>query len=338
MPLTALRVAYVLAASGAAAVFVSGGMGGSLPPAVEARPVLAWLLILLALCAVVAGDLLVRRKRIEDISAVYFGVLVGALLGYLMLQAVTPFVRGTGWGAGLEVLIPLAMVYVSVSFLLQTKGAYRFVIPFVEFSRELKGGRPLILDDTALTDGRIAGLVEAGMADTLLIVPDFVIAGVQAVSESADKNRRARGKRGLEVLGKLRAVAASHFRVEETGLDASGGPEAENRLVQIAADSGGRLMTSDPNLTRAAAAREIEVVNINHVAQALKPRFLPGDALDVLIQKRGDNPGQGVGYLDDGTMVVCEAASDMQGEEVGVVVTSVLQSSGGRMIFTKLAA
>ena len=335
--LTALRALYVLAAAGAAAVFVSGGFEEKLPGFVVRHPFLTWVLATAALSLAVVADLAVRRKRIENIAAVYFGVLIGALLSYLLMQALHPAVADTGLEGAVETGATLAMCYVSVSFLLQTKGEFRFLIPYVEFSRDLKGGRPLILDASALTDGRIAGLAEAGMADTLLIVPDFVVDAVQATADSPDKNRRERGRRGLDVLQRLRNADGGHLRVEETG-ESPVGPEVEQRILQIVDEHGGRLLTTDGDLSRAAAARGAECVNLNAVAKALRPKYLPGDTIQLRIQKPGDNPGQGVGYLDDGTMVVCEHAVDCQQEDVTAEVTSLLQSGNGRMIFAKLAA
>ena len=336
--LTVLRVLYVVAAAGAAAVFVSGGFDRPLPAFVLRHPFLTWVLATAGMSLAVVGDLAVRRKRIENIAAVYFGVLIGALLAYLLMQALRPAVANTGTEGAVETGATLAMCYVSVSFLLQTKGEFRFLIPYVEFSRELRGGRPLVLDATALTDGRIAGLAEAGMADTLLIVPDFVRDAVQATADSSDRNRRERGRRGQDVLARLRnAGGGHHLRVEETG-DSPAGPEAEQRLLQLTEEHGGRLVTTDQDLVRAAAARGVECVNINAVAKALRPRYLPGDRIELLIQKPGDNAGQGVGYLDDGTMVVCEQAVGRVSEEVTAEVTSLLQSGNGRMIFAKLAA
>ena len=336
--LTVLRVLYVVAAAGAAAVFVSGGFAGRLPGFVAGHPFLTWVLLTLVMSLAVVGDLLVRRKRIENIAAVYFGVLVGALLAFLLMQALRPAVLGTGTEGVVEACVTLLLCYISVSFLLQTKGEFRFLIPYVEFSRELKGGRPLILDASALTDGRIAGLAEAGMADTLLIVPDFVRDDVQATADSSDRNTRDRGRRGQDVLTRLRGAAGGHLRVEETGEAPASPADAEQRLLRIVEDHGGRLLTTDGDLARAAGARGVECVNLNAVAKALRPRYLPGDTFTLKIQKPGDNPGQGVGYLDDGTMVVCEQAVSRLSEDVEAEVTSLLQSGNGRMIFAKLAA
>ena len=335
--LTVLRVLYVVAAAGAAAVFVSGGFDRTLPAFVLQHPFLAWVLATSGMSLAVVADFLVKRKRIENIAAVYFGVLIGALLAYLLMQALRPAVANSGLEGAVETGVTLAMCYISVSFLLQTKGEFRFLIPYVEFSRDLKGGRPLVLDATALTDGRIAGLAEAGMADTLLIVPDFVVDAVQATADSPDKNRRERGRRGLDVLQRLRTADGGHLRIEETG-ESPAGPEVEQRILQIVDEAGGRLLTTDGDLARAAGARGIECVNLNAVAKALRPRYLPGDRIELRIQKPGDNPGQGVGYLDDGTMVVCEQAIDRVSEDVTAEVTSLLQSGNGRMIFAKLAA
>ena len=170
-----------------------------------------------------------------------------------------------------------------------------------------------------------------------MIVPDFVLKEVQDIADSQDKNRRMRGRRGLEVLTKLQQtphVEVSVYDTKKKELDYRG-LTVDQRLVELGKDMNGRIVTSDFNLNRVAAVQGVDVINLNDVANSLRPRYLPGDPLKVRVIREGEAQGQGVGYLDDGTMVVCEQARDAIGKEVETTVTSVLQSSSGRMIFAR---
>ncbi len=329
-----LRVLYVCICGSAIAAFL--GPTANLPDIVEKHPVLAFFVVLLVTQVVLVVDILIRRKRIEVISSIYFGLLIGALLGYLLVQALDPVlkqIQDTYFVRLIELVLFLSVPYVCTSFLLQTKDDFRFVIPYVEFSRDLKGNRPLVIDSSALIDGRIADLVETRIIDSQLVVPQFVLREVQDVADSSDKMRRTRGRRGLEVLGKLQSNPKADVRVRDTGEDGQQGLSVDQRLVQLAKQIGGRVVTNDFNLNKVASVQGVEVVNLNDVANALKPRYLPGERLRLRILKEGESVGQGIGYLDDGTMVVCEQANHLIGQDVEIIVTSMLQSSAGRMIF-----
>jgi uncharacterized protein YacL len=191
----------------------------------------------------------------------------------------------------------------------------------------------MILDSSALIDGRIADMVETHVIDSTLIVPQFVLMEVQDIADSSDKVRRTRGRRGLEVLNKLQNSPNAEVRVRETSNEEFKGMSVDQRLIEVAKLMGGRVVTNDFNLNKVASVQGVEVVNLNDVANALKPRYLPGERLRTKILKEGEAQSQGVGYLDDGTMVVCEQANHLVGQEIDVIVTSVLQSSAGRMIF-----
>jgi uncharacterized protein YacL len=307
----------------------------------------SWWIILLALTQLVTlMDMVIQRKRIEIISSIYFGLLVGVLLSYLLLQALEPVFMAfeeNGADARLNLrsivglLAPLTLIYISISFLLQTKDDFRFVIPFVEFSRELKGGRPLVLDSSALIDGRIADVAETQIIESQIIVPSFILKEVQDIADSNDKNRRTRGRRGLDVLTKLQNNAHTEVTVYRAPTIERKDLTNDQRLIEVASELGGRIVTNDLNLNKVASLQSVESINLNDVANALKPRFLPGDTLKTRIIKEGESSGQGVGYLDDGTMVVCEQAVNLVGSEIEITVTSVLQSSAGRMIFGRQA-
>ena len=335
MLLIIIRAVYALVCAGAIATYVSPGardFGIDQPQIVSEYPFLSFIILLALTQSVTLIDLLVRRKQIEVISAVYFGLLIGALLSYLLLQALAPAIRGTEGESLAELLVTLILPYISISLLLQTKDDFRFVIPYVEFARELKGGKPLVLDSSALIDGRIADVIETRIIDAQIVVPQFILHEVQEIADSGDKSRRSRGRRGLEVLAKLQNSSIADVRVHDTK-DEVHGKEVDHRLIDVAKQVGGRIVTNDFNLNKVAGVQGIDCINLNDVANALKPRYLPGDSIRIKVIKEGESPGQGVGYLDDGTMVVCEQAARQKGKEIDVVVTSVLQSSAGRMIF-----
>lgn len=317
----------------------AGAIAASVSPAarpakeIEEHPLLAFFVLMGISQSIALADLLIRRKRIEVVSAVYFGLLIGFLLSYLLLLALDPIMHDFPFKNSVIVLTTLILPYLCVSLLLQTKDDFRFVIPYVEFSRELKGGRPLILDSSALIDGRIADVVETKILDSQLVVPEFILREIQEIADSNDKNRRTRGRRGLDVLSKLQNSPNAEVTMHETPKQVSDGLSVDQRLVALAKELGGRVVTNDFNLNKVASVQGVDVINLNDVANSLKPRYLPGEHLRTKIIREGESQGQGVGYLDDGTMVICENSGHLIGHEIDVVVTSVLQSSAGRMIF-----
>lgn len=341
MLLILLRVAYFLICAGAIAAYINteAVVGGppALPRIIEQHRVPAFFVLLFLSQIVTTVDLIIRKKRIEIISAIYFGILVGVLLSYLMIQAITPVVPTDNPFHTIVVLFTLLILpYVCVSLLLQTKDDFRFVIPYVEFQRELKGGRPLVVDSSSLIDGRLADVLETQIIESQLVVPDFVLAEVQDIADSGDKNRRIRGRRGLEVLARMQQSRFADVRVVETLRTDYKMMTVDQKVVALAKTLRGGVITNDFNLNKVASVQGIPVINLNDVSNALKPRYIPGERLLIKVIKEGEAPTQGVGYLDDGTMVVCENAAHLVGRDINVIVTSVLQSSAGRMIFGKM--
>ncbi|WP_339736019.1 PIN domain-containing protein [uncultured Gimesia sp.] len=333
MLLISIRVLYAFVCAGAIATYVSSNP----PSPVDQYPLISFVLLMIFTQGVTCMDLLISRKRIEVMSAIYFGLLVGVLLSYLLIQALTPVISKTPWGEGVVMITTLTLPYLCISFLLQTKDDFRFIVPYVEFARELKGGRPLVLDSSALIDGRIADVVETKILDSEMVVPDFILKEVQDIADSSDKVRRVRGRRGLDILSTLQnnpIVDISMYDAKES--DKEKGLTVDQRLVVAAKKLGGKVVTNDFNLNKVASVQGVDVINLNDVANSLKPRYLPGEHIQLKIIKEGESQAQGVGYLDDGTMVVCEQANHLVGRDVDAVVTSVLQSSAGRMIFGRV--
>jgi uncharacterized protein YacL len=236
-----------------------------------------------------------------------------------------------------KMLLGASAIFMCVSFVMQTKDDFRFVIPYVEFSKESKGPKALLLDTSVIIDGRIADIAETNILDSELIVPRFVLAELQAIADSDDKLKRNRGRRGLDVLNKLQGSGKIDIRIMDTHVAAvDDAADVDAKLVALARHLEARVVTNDYNLNKVAQLRKVDVININDLANALKPIVLPGETLAVKMIKPGEEPGQGVGYLEDGTMVVAEQGRDHLGREIVITVTSVLQTSAGRMIFGKL--
>jgi uncharacterized protein YacL len=225
------------------------------------------------------------------------------------------------------------LCYLCISFLLQTSGDFRFIIPYVEFQKNVKGNKPLILDTSVIIDGRIADVVETSLIDNRLIVPNFVVTELQRVADSADRGRRTRGRRGLDILNKLQNMKNIDVQLDDTDLPEMKGQPVDLKLVSLTKHMEGKLVTNDYNLNKVAKVQGVQVINLNDLANAMKPVFLPGEHLEVDIVKSGEEAGQGIGYLDDGTMVVIEGGRNHISERASVTVTSVLQNSAGRMIF-----
>lgn len=196
------------------------------------------------------------------------------------------------------------------------------------------GSRIKVLDTSVIIDGRVADLCETGFLEGTCLVPQFVLHELQHIADSSDSLKRARGRRGLDVLNKIQKMTDVDVRIVEE--DFPHVKEVDAKLVVLAKKVGGSIMTNDLNLNKVAELQGVRVLNINELCNALRPVVLPGEAIRVFVLKEGKEAGQGVAYLDDGTMIVVDNARRCIGRNVDVVVTSVLQTTAGRMIFTRL--
>ena len=287
--------------------------------------------------SIIVIDLAIPRKRIEVITCVYFGIVIALTLTYFATSAMEPFLlnQNPKYKSILQILGGVALSYICISWLIQTRDDFRFIIPYVEFSKEIKGVQPFILDTSVVIDGRITDLAETGIMDAEIIMPRFVLMELQSIADSSDKLRRSRGRRGLDVLNRLQEMKRLNLEFHDRETPDMEGQPVDMKLVLLAKHLDGKLVTGDFNLNKIASLHNVNVINLNEIANALKPVFLPGEKLEVKIVKAGESSSQGVGYLDDGTMVVVEGGHDAINETLPVTVTSVLQKSAGRMIFSK---
>jgi uncharacterized protein YacL len=292
-----------------------------------------------AALAVIFLDVLFRRKDISVVSAVFFGLIVGlvvaALLGPVvdMYTSIPPKVREV-----IKMAVATLTAYLAVSLILQTKDDFRFIIPYIEFAKQQKGGRPLLLDTSVVIDGRIADIAATRFIDSPLVVPRFVLRELQAIADSADKLKRDRGRRGLDILNRLQTTQGVDIRIEDAPAQAGQGEGVDQALVSLATKRSARIVTVDYNLNKVATVSGVEVLNINDLANALKSSVLPGTTLEVKVLRPGQEEGQGVGYLEDGTMVVVEDGKDQIEKTVTITVTNVIQKSAGRIIFGRTDA
>ncbi len=331
MALLILRVCFICVAAGIGTLVLRLGFDGP-----SFLPYLVIFGTVLLSLGVIAIDIFTPRKQIEVISAIYFGLLVGVILTYALWVALSPLIPDPTTAAPVQLLLAAILCYGCTSLLLQTKDDFRFVIPYVEFSRDLKGMRPIVLDTSAIIDGRLAELTETNIIESQLIMPGFVLAELQGIADSNDRLRRARGRRGLDILNRLRNQPKIEFQIYDRDLPEFAGQPVDMKLVILAKHLEGKLITGDFNLNKVAKVHNVPVINLNEVAASLRPQFLPGETFEVRVVKAGEGPEQGIGYLDDGTMVVIEGGRHRINATLVVAVTSTLQTQAGRMIFAKV--
>jgi uncharacterized protein YacL len=300
-----------------------------------------------ALVVIAVDVFFIPRKSLAAISGVFFGLIVGMVVAFGLALIIDLIARANVPGeltetqrsvvSALKLGIGVICCYLAVSFILQTKDDVRFVIPYVEFAKDTKGSCPMVLDTSVIVDGRISDIADTRIITSELIVPRFVLQELQTIADSSDKLKRSRGRRGLDKLNKLQSNDNIDLCMLDTIPERSAADAGvDEMLVDLALQLNGKVVTNDYNLNKIAQLRGVAVININDLANALKPVVLPGESLEVKVIKAGEEAGQGVGYLDDGTMVVAEGARSHIGEVVGLTVTSVLQTSAGRMIFGRL--
>ncbi len=335
MSLFVLRCVFILVAASIATTVVTTDL---IIPRNNDSAGLVWLIFagtLGSAIGIIALDSHFKKKRIDTITAVYFGLLIGLLLTYVLSVALAPFLEDNAYQNFVQLVLGTVLSYTCVSLLIQTKDDFRFIIPYVEFAKDVKGLKPMVLDTSAVIDGRIADVVETNMVDNQLVMPRFVLGELQNIADSSDRMRRGRGRRGLDILNRLRKNESVDFQIHDRETPEMEGQAVDMKLVLLAKHINGKLVTGDYNLNKVAKLHNVPVINLNDLSNALKPVFLPGESIDVRLVKAGEEDGQGVGYLEDGTMIVVEGGQPYVGNEVRIGVTSVLQTSAGRMIFGK---
>ncbi len=292
-------------------------------------------------------DALTPNKRLAWLVGIFVGTMIGlvgaAALGFVLDLMVSvwgtdsngqPFISDEtrAYLNLAKITIGLVLIYLSISVVLTTRDDYRLVIPYVEFAKQTRGARPLLLDTSALVDGRIDEIAKTGIFDAPVIVAQFVVDELHALADSQDRQKRQRGRRGLDVLQRMQANPYVDLEVEDLRTD---GRSVDRALVEIARLERYRIVTTDSGLDKVAQINSVAVLNLNGLALAARSGQAPGDAVRVHVLKRGENAGQGVGYLEDGTMVVIDDGAALVGQHVSVVITNAVHTAAGRLMFAR---
>ena len=270
-----------------------------------------------------------------DMVAGTVGIIIGLAIGTLLVQPfrVIPLI-----GPYLPIVSNLLLAWVGMMVAVKKRedvfSAVRLSKTAVEAGADKTDVWAKILDTSVIIDGRIADICDAGFVDGKIIIPGFVLEELRHIADSSDTLKRNRGRRGLDILNRIQKELNIPVHVLDDTVDE--GMEVDSRLVKLAQRMGGKVVTNDYNLNKVCELQGVPVLNINELANAVKPVVLPGEEMDVQIIKDGKESGQGIAYLDDGTMIVVDGGRSHIGAEISVLVTSVLQTAAGRMIFAKL--
>ncbi|WP_277218904.1 PIN/TRAM domain-containing protein [Peptoniphilus vaginalis] len=286
----------------------------------------------------------IQRKSFTEVILGAVGLILGLIIAFLISQPIykipIPYV-----GSVISILLYGMLGYLGLNIGMSNKDTISekvrdFTSLAVKRSVKPKDvvkdrtGIPKVLDTSVIIDGRILDIARAGFIEGPLVVPVFVLEELQHIADSADGLKRNRGRRGLDTVAEIQELKNVEVIIYKGKIEEI--PEVDSKLLKLAIELNGKIVTNDFNLNKVAKVQNLDVLNINELANAVKPLYLPGEEMDILIVREGKEHNQGLAYLDDGTMIVVENGKDLIGEKVNVVVTSALQTSAGKMIFAKL--
>ena len=275
----------------------------------------------------------IERLAPAEIAGGAIGLIVGLGIALLIKSILFELISITGRAGSTVAIVLYLIVAMFFAYLGVRVGAKSNLVPMPKGSASREAAPAKIVDTSVIVDGRIVEIVESGFVDGAFVVPRFVLRELQSIADSTDAMKRARGRRGLDMLSRLQELRT--LEISERDYDDLPPGSVDAKLVRLAQESGGKLLTNDYNLNRVAHVEGVEVLNINELAGAVKPVVLPGEELHVHVIREGKEANQGVGYMEDGTMIVVEQGRRLIGEHAEVVVTSVLQTVAGRMIFAR---
>lgn len=305
-----------------------------LDPVWERHPMMAVLIGLVCGGSLVGIDRATKSFSVRGLTAATFGLFVGVMISYFignskLFEPIDPKPRMIA-----QIAMYLFFSYISMVIALRGKDEFNIVIPYVKFRREEVPERLLLLDSNIIIDGRILEVVETGFLDVIFVVPRFILRELQLLADSADDIKRARGRRGLDILNQLQKNPRIEVKIHENDIPEI--KEMDGKLVELARRISAEILTNDYNLNRVAELQHVRVLNLHELSKALRPVVLPGECLTLKLVKEGREPEQAVAYLEDGTMVVVQRARRLVGQEVEIVIESVLQTAAGRMAFAHL--
>lgn len=285
---------------------------------------------------IILAEFSMRKVSLSGLSAGVFGLIFGLLMAKLitdsfLLKSINQM--NETLALVMQVVLTLIFCYFGMTLAIRGKDEFNLIIPYVKFTRQDKRDDITIVDTSVIIDGRIIDLCETRFIGGRFIVPRFVLGELQQIADSSDSLKRNRGRRGLDILNRMQKNPNMDVKIHEE--DFPDLTETDAKLVKLAKLLNGRVFTNDYNLNKVAELQGVQVLNINELSNALKPVMLPGEEMEIKVIKEGKERNQGIGYLDDGTMIVVEGGRQFIGQRKRVAVTSVLQTAAGRMIFAK---
>jgi uncharacterized protein YacL len=286
-----------------------------------------WLLI--------AVDEMLKGFSLRAFSATTFGLLLGTVVAQLIDHSGLFENADEAARWLIRLCLFLSFGYIGIVLAMRSnKEDFSLIIPYVRFAPQNKPENLLLLDTSVIIDGRIADLLESNFLEGIVIVPRFVLKEIQQVADSADPLKRARGRRGLEILNRIQRNQKCEVKIHDG--DFPGEKEVDTKLVHLARNLNAKLFTNDHNLGKIAELQSVKHLNLHDIARFMKASLLPGEVVSIRIARDGKDKGQGVGYLPDGTMVVVNNAQPMIGQQVDAVVQSTLQTGAGIIVFSDL--
>ncbi len=281
----------------------------------------------------VALDEMMKGLSLRAFSAATFGLALGTLIAWMVDQSGL-FIYADPMPVRWLIRLCLFLGFGYIGMILamrSNKEDFSLIIPFVRFAPQNKPDNMLVLDTSVIIDGRIADLVEGSFVEGVIVVPRFVLKELHLISDSNDPIRRARGRRGLETLSRIQRNTRNEVKVHEADIPEE--TEVDAKLVRLARALGAKLFTNDYNLGKIAELQSVRHVNLNELAKSMRPTTLPGDSFNLKIVREGKDKGQGIGYLNDGTMVVVNQAQSLIGQQIEVQVQSLVRTGAGVIIF-----
>jgi len=282
---------------------------------------------------IVMLDVFFKQYSVRNVLSVIIGLALGLTTHHLFIQTITNMQIDMDLVRQLALVSSVVFPYLGMITILRGQEEFTIMLPFVKLDAKGSGEDLVLLDTSVVIDGRIADMVKTNFLACRLIVPTFVLKELQLISDSSDSLKRARGRRGLDILNRMKANTNIEIVINE--MDFTEINKVDDKLVKMAKVINARIFTNDYNLNKVAELQGVKVLNINDLANALKPVVMPGEQMHVKLLKEGKENDQAVAYLDDGTMVVVDNGRRLLGQSLNVTITSVLQTQAGRMIFAK---
>jgi uncharacterized protein YacL len=331
MTLRFVRVFFVIIST-----IVSYQIGILLVPFNQFWPLSAAAIGFLVSIIIILAEFSMRKVSISGLSAGVFGLIFGLLMAKLItdsfiLKSINQL--NETFALIMQVVFTLIFCYFGMALAIRGKDEFNLIIPYIKFTRQDSRDDVTIIDTSVIIDGRIIDICETKFIGGRFIVPRFVLRELQQIADSSDSLKRNRGRRGLDILNKMQKSSYMNVKIHEEDFPET--HETDAKLVKLGKLLNARIFTNDYNLNKVAELQGVQVLNINELSNALKPVMLPGEEVDIKVIKEGKEHNQGIGYLDDGTMIVVEGGRSLIGQRKKVSVTSVLQTSAGRMIFAK---